>query len=156
MSTFCLNVKLNAVCFKRHLLFEGDTGTVASIIPFVTLYSISWPGHHDDIIKWKQFPRYWTFERGIHRSTLNSPHKGQWHGALIFSLICAWMNSWVNNRKAGDLRRHRAHYDVIVMMQMNEHHGHWQQICYCSKVLFFKERDHIKYSNLFTFPCFLF
>ena len=26
-----------------------------------------------------------------------------------------WINSWVNNRQAGDLRRHRAHYDVTVM-----------------------------------------
>ena len=42
-------------------------------------------------------------------------YKGQWHGALMFSLICAWINGWVNNREAGDLRRHRAHYDVIVM-----------------------------------------
>ena len=41
--------------------------------------------------------------------------KGQWRGALIFSLICAWINAWVNNREAGNLRRHRAHYDVIVM-----------------------------------------
>ena len=61
------------------------------------------------------FPRYWPFVRGIHRSPVNSPHKGQWHGALIFSLICAWINGWVNKREAGDLRRHRAHYDVIVM-----------------------------------------
>ena len=38
-----------------------------------------------------------------------------WRGVLMFSLICAWINSWVNNREAGDLRRHRAHYDVIVM-----------------------------------------
>ena len=42
--------------------------------------------------------------------------KGQWRGALIFSLICAWTNEWVNNRDAGDLRRHRAHYDVTVMI----------------------------------------
>ena len=46
---------------------------------------------------------------------VNSPHKGQWHGALVFSLICIWINGWVNNREAGDLRRHRAHYDFIVM-----------------------------------------
>ena len=45
----------------------------------------------------------------------NSPHKGQWRGALIFSLICTLINVWVNNGEAGDLRRHRAHYDVIVM-----------------------------------------
>ena len=46
---------------------------------------------------------------------VNSPHKGQWRGALVFSLICVWNNGWENNREAGDLRRYRAHYDVIVM-----------------------------------------
>ena len=70
---------------------------------------------HDDVIKWKHLPRYWPFVRGIHRSPVNSPHKGQWRGALMFSLICARINDWVNNREAGDLRRYRAHYDVIVM-----------------------------------------
>ena len=70
---------------------------------------------HDDVIKWKHFPRNWPFLRGIHRSPGNSPHKGQWRGALMISLICVWINDWVNNRKAGDLRRYRGHYDVIVM-----------------------------------------
>ena len=74
-----------------------------------------WWKFHDDAIKWKHFPRYWPFVRGIHRSPVNSPHKGQWRGALMFSLICAWINGWVYNREAGDLRRHRAHYDVSVM-----------------------------------------
>ena len=46
---------------------------------------------------------------------VNSPHNGQWRGALMFSLICARINGWVNNREAGDLRRHRGHYDVNVM-----------------------------------------
>ena len=64
---------------------------------------------HDDVINWKHFPRYWLFVRGIQRSHVNSPHKGQGPGALMFSLICAWMNGWVNSREAGDLRRHRAH-----------------------------------------------
>ena len=54
--------------------------------------------------------------RGIHRSPVNSRHKGQWRGALMFSLICAWMNGYANNREAGDLRRHHAHYGVIVMV----------------------------------------
>ena len=58
---------------------------------------------------------YWPFVRGIHRLPVNSPHKGQWRGALMFSLICPWINGWVNNREAGDLRFHGAHYDVIVM-----------------------------------------
>ena len=57
----------------------------------------------------------WPFVWGIHRSPVNSPHKGQWRGALIFSLICAWINTWVNSREAGDLRRQRTHYDAIVM-----------------------------------------
>ena len=63
---------------------------------------------HDDVIKWKHFPRNCLYVRGIHRSPVNSPHKGQWRGALMFSLICAWINRWVNNRKTGDLRRYRA------------------------------------------------
>ena len=33
----------------------------------------------------------------------------------MFSLICVWINGWVNNREAGDLRRYRDHYDVPVM-----------------------------------------
>ena len=74
---------------------------------------------HDDVMKWKHFPRYWPFVWGIHRSPVNSPHKGQWRGALMFSLICVGINGWVNNRKAGDLRRYRAHYDVIVMYAEN-------------------------------------
>ena len=46
---------------------------------------------------------------------VNFPHKGQWRGALMLALIYVWINAWVNNRKAGDLRRYRLHYDVIVM-----------------------------------------
>ena len=45
----------------------------------------------------------------------NSPHKGQWRVALMFTLICVWINGCVNNRKAGDLRRYCAHYGVTVM-----------------------------------------
>ena len=70
---------------------------------------------HDDVIKWKHFLRYWPFVRGSHRSLLNSPHRGQWCGALMFSLVCDWTNDWANNRDAGDLRRHGAHYYVTVM-----------------------------------------
>ena len=72
--------------------------------------------YHDDVIKWKHFPHYWPFARGIHRSPVNSPHKDQWRGALMFSLISVWRNGWVNNREAGDLRRYLAHCDVTVMI----------------------------------------
>ena len=64
--------------------------------------------HHDAIIKWKHFSRYCPFVLRIHWSPVNSPHKGQWHGALILSLISAWINDRVNNREAGDLGCHLA------------------------------------------------
>ena len=76
--------------------------------------TLSW---HDDVIKWKHLPRNWPFVRGIHRSPLNSPHKGQWREALMFSLICAWINTWLNNRETGDFKRYSAHYNVIVMVK---------------------------------------
>ena len=46
-------------------------------------------GLHDDVTKWKHFPCYWPFLRGIHRSPVNSPHKGQWRGTMVSSMIYA-------------------------------------------------------------------
>ena len=57
-----------------------------------------------------------TFMTGIHRLPMNSPHKGQWCGTLMFPLICTWINAGANTWDAGDLRSHRAHYDVIVIL----------------------------------------
>ena len=57
---------------------------------------------------------------------VNSPHKGQWRGALMFILTCTRINDWVNNREAGDLRRHRGHYDVNVMLR--RHRAHYDVI----------------------------
>ena len=76
---------------------------------------LHWYQKHDDVIKWKHFSGYWPFVRhvrGIQRSTVHLPHKGQWRGALIFALIHAWINGRVNSGEAGDLRRH---YDVTIM-----------------------------------------
>ena len=67
---------------------------------------------HDDVINWK----YWPFVRGTTGHWVDSRHKGQWCGALMFSLICAWTNGWANNPDAGDLRRHSAHYGTTVMV----------------------------------------
>ena len=64
---------------------------------------------HDDVIKWEHFPRYWTFVTG------RFPSKGQWRGALMFSLTCAWTNGWANNRDDGDLTCHRTYCDVTIM-----------------------------------------
>ena len=83
---------------------------------------------HDDVIKWKHFLRYCPFVRGIHRSPVISPDKGQWRGALMLSFICARINGWVNSREAGDLGRHRAHYDVIVVYNTTENDGGLVQI----------------------------
>ena len=91
-----------------HHVWVADSFHLEIIILFISM-------KHDDVIKWKRFPRYCPFVRGIHRSPVNPPHEGQWHGALMFSLIGAWINSWVNNRETADLRRRRTHYDAIVM-----------------------------------------
>ena len=77
-------------------------------------------GYHDVVIKWKHFSRYWPFVRGIHWSPVNSPHKCQCRGPLMFFFICARINDWVNKREACDLRRRRAHYDVTVMINGDE------------------------------------
>ena len=57
---------------------------------------------HGDVIKWKHVPRHWPFVRGIRRWPVDSPYKGQWRGALAFSLICTWTNDWANNRVIWD------------------------------------------------------
>ena len=78
------------------------------VVDAVLLRSLHWYLHnlHDAVIKWKHFPRYWSFVRGIHLSPVNSPYKGQWRRTLMFSLICGWIKGWVNNGKAGNLRHH--------------------------------------------------
>ena len=70
--------------------------------------------YHDDVIKWKHFPRNWPFARGIHRSPVNSPHRPVTR-SLDVSLICARINGGVNNHGAGYLWRYQAHYNVTVM-----------------------------------------
>ena len=100
---------------------------------------------HDDVIKWKHFPRNWPFVRGIHRSRWIPRTKGQWRGALMFSLIWAWINGWVNNREAGDSRRHRGHYDVNVMW----FHGAVRDV-----LVFYGCRDWLVYPcNHYYRPC---
>ena len=100
----------SGLCFSIYFLGNINITTAA------VLWTYSWYISHDDVIKWKHFPRNWPFVREIHRSPVNFPHKGQWRGALMFSLNYAWINDWVNNREAGDLRRQHGHYDVIVML----------------------------------------
>ena len=69
---------------------------------------------HDDVIKWNHFPRYWPFVWGIYRSPVNSPHKAE-----LWVFFYQRLNKRLSkNRDAGNLRRHRALYDVIVMRKV--------------------------------------
>ena len=98
------------------------------------------------------FPCYWPFVRGIHRSPVNSPHKGQWCGALMFTLICARINGSVNNRDAGDLRCHHAHCDVIVMIAAN-HYNFGQTITIFSCCIWFYDLRSYYYCIQTIFVC---
>ena len=95
-------------------MWLGSPTILLTLIYYVCAFYQSLPQptrlSQDDVIKWKYYPRYWPFVRGIHRWPVNSPHKGQWRGALILSFICAWINGWVNNAEASDLGRHRTRY----------------------------------------------
>ena len=98
---------------SRHIQHVGLGDDLAEIMSF-------WEAHgsgfcHDDVIKWKHFPRYWPLVREIHRWPVDFPHKGQWRGTLMFCLICACTNALANSGDPGDLRHHRSHYDVEIM-----------------------------------------
>ena len=73
--------------------------------------------NHDDVIKWKHCPRYLPFVRGIHRSPVNSPHKGQWRTALMFSLNSASTNGRANNQDAG--QRPFVHASVRISVRLS-------------------------------------
>ena len=143
------------------MLLLWNTVWLSSSWRFHEILGITWNAfgvkcfshYHDDVIKWKHFPRYWPFVRGIHRGPVNSPHKGQWRGALMFSFICVWINGWVNNRKAGDLRRYRAHYDVIVMINVMHLHQIATLLLTSIFLLHFPEFRGIEYNCVyFDYP----
>ena len=75
---------------------------------------------HDDVIKWKHFPRYWPFVRGIHRSPVDSGHKDQWCGRLGVFYLCL-------NKRLSKQSRHRAYYEVIVMHMI---YAHMVSLCF--------------------------
>ena len=72
---------------------------------------ISWWCH-----QMETFLCYWPFVLGIHWSLVNSLQKGQWHRALMFSLIYAWKDGHTNSRDTGDFRYHSTHYDINLML----------------------------------------
>ena len=115
---FFSNTNTPALWWRKHMemlsaMLAFVRGVHWSAEVFCLEKALMW-SFHDDVTKWKHFPRYWPFVRGIHRWPVNSPPKGQWPENLMFTLICSWINGWVNNGEAGDLRRYCAHYDVTV------------------------------------------
>ena len=90
------------------------------------LYIVCWTG--SQILTWswcRQMETYSALLTLYEGDPLDSPHKGQWRGALMFSLICAWTNGWANSRDTGDLGCHHALYDVTVMS------NHCSRKCIC-------------------------
>ena len=90
----------NKAIIQTHARNDQAAWTILAVPSAVHSYYINITGvnkwtdicrNHDDVIKWKHFPRIWPFVRGIHRSPVYSPYNGQWRGALVFSLICAWI-----------------------------------------------------------------
>ena len=118
MNKFCWHL------FLFHCGCRGDIYLISKLTfsnyiypfyPLVTSETFFYSWIHDDVINLKLFFGLLTLCEGNPRSPVNSPNKGQWRGALIFLWSAPWINGWVINREAGDLRRHQARYDVIVM-----------------------------------------
>ena len=111
-----------------HVWAWNTTWALCEVGCAVLYHRRPWPRHYvyysrlpSSLISWwrhqlETFSALLVFVRGIHRGPVNSPHKGQWRGALMFFFICVWINDWVSNREAVDLRRYRAHYDVTLMI----------------------------------------
>ena len=96
-----------------------------SLLSFVRKSQLPSYGHEVDsignrMVLWKSSDCISHLPGACLHDDVITPHKGHWRGALIFSLICPWINVWVNNREAADLRRHRTHYDATVMEYENK------------------------------------
>ena len=98
------------ICVFKHWLMICGFITLLLVLLLASTRFKSWWRH-----QMETFSALHAICAGNSLVTGEFPAKGQWRGALMFSLICAWVNVWANNREAGDLRRHRAHYDVTVM-----------------------------------------
>ena len=109
--------------FRRHRAHYDATVMIEEMIQIY---------YNFDKVRWSGDKTWWRHQMetfcallaicaGTSPVPVNSPLKGQWRGTLMFPLICSWINDWVNNHEAGDLRRHRGHYDVNVMRVPSVH-----------------------------------
>ena len=101
---FCAEYDVYTIVFSTQLQTGWQLAWVSSIV-------LSWWRHQKEI-----FSALLAICAGNSSVPGEVPHKGQWRGALMFSLIWIWINGWVNNREADDLRHHDAHYNVSVML----------------------------------------
>ena len=114
-----------------HTIWQSQTHKITSS-PYSMEYSIYIYHSYlylgvEILASWKTFHYTWwrhqmeTFSALLAICAGNSPVSGEFPSqrpvtrSFDFFLICTWINGWVNNRKAGDLRCHRVHYDVSVM-----------------------------------------
>ena len=102
-------VEQNLFGWYHRLGAKSSPGPI--LICYYLIHRTSWWCHQKET-----FSAWLAICAGNSPVPMNSPHKGQSREALVFSLICVWINDWVNNGEASDLRRYRAHYDVIVMI----------------------------------------
>ena len=68
---------------------------------------------HDDIIKCTHLPRQWPFVRGIHRSPVDSPHKGHVTGTFDVPFLLIRTDGWTNTRLTGNSRRHDSQFTSL-------------------------------------------
>ena len=101
-----LGLKLN------HVSKRGPWTQFQSFI--VVFHSLS-PSVHDDVIKWKYFPRCWPFVKGIHRSPMDSPHKDQWDAELWWFLWSAPEQLNKQSSRWWFETHNRAHYNLTLM-----------------------------------------
>ena len=111
-----ISIIYSACIFKTHHYLTTTKRASYAVYSVTTSChgTISWRRH-----QMETFSAWLALCAGNSPVPVNSPHKGQWRGALMFTLICVWINGCVNNREAGDLRRYCAHYVVTVMFRIN-------------------------------------
>ena len=153
-------VPLNVWCrsYTKQTLHAGRHRYIYIVANLAGTFFISW---------WRHQMK--TFSALLALCAGHSPVTGEFpsqRGALMFSLSYTWTNGWVNNRNAGDLMHHSAHYDVTVMYQSNvtehqkielditvsshERHDTWN---YLQLVSLFNRLPRLKTSKLrITFP----
>ena len=111
---------------------------------------------HDDVIRWKHFPRYWPFVQGNHRSPVNSPHKGQWRGAFIFFDLRlnqplskqSW--GWWFETLSRSLWRHRDELlPVTAHGTRRKRSSAWEFVCTLFKSLILEWIQHLKTNSRF-------